>query len=358
MSHVTTISGAETFMSDVLREFGLPPGHGRQLAEIVMDSELRGYPDHGLWFFCIGIVNWYRNGLNPDPDIRVVQDGPAITLMDAGGGIGTIGSAQAMDLCIKKASRVGIAAAGVSNSMNFVAAAPFVLRAAEAGMVGFICSNVPAMTPPTGGVTPSFGSNPMAYAVPAGDHFPVVVDFSTTATALAKVLVAKDAGEAIQPGSVMHPDGRPLTDADEFVLGESLMLPMAGAKGYGLMMMIDVLAGVLTGAGFGPGLTLGAGGVLAPDWETTRMGQFMWVLDPGQFMDRDVFLSRMDDQIEQIKNGERIEGVEEIFVPGERGLRRKSALLESGMVELADTAWSAMEAVAKDVGIGLPQVAT
>jgi LDH2 family malate/lactate/ureidoglycolate dehydrogenase len=66
----------------------------------------------------------------------------------------------------------------------------------------------------------------------------------------------------------------------------------------------------------------------------------------------------MDDQIEQIKNGERIEGVEEIFVPGERGLRRKSALLESGMVELADTAWSAMEAVAKDVGIGLPQVAT
>ena len=155
----------------------------------------------------------------------------------------------------------------------------------------------------------------------------------------------------------MHPDGRDITDPADFDPVSSLLLPMAGAKGYGLMMMVDVLAGVMTGAQFGPDLTFGPGGPPSPDNDTTRGGQFMWVIDPAQFMPREEFLSRMDQQMDQIKAGERMKGVDEIFVPGERGMRHRADLLATGNLQMMDPTWNAMESVANEKGVPLPDLA-
>ncbi len=358
MPYTTTISGVQTFIESVLGESGVPSDHAQLISEICMDSELRGYPDHGIGYFSIAVARWYREGgLNADPDIRVIQDGPAVTLLDGDGGLGAIGSAQAMDISIEKASKIGIAVAGVANSINFIAGAPYVMKAAEAGFIAFICSNVPGISPPTGGRSRTFGTNPLAYAVPAGNHQPMLLDISTSATAGGKIYLAGAKGEkTMDSGLAIQPDGRAITDPREFDLTTSLVLPMAGPKGYGMMMMVDVLSGVLTGSQFATDLVYGPGGALSPDLDTTRGGQFMWVIDPSQFMPREEFLARMDTQIEQIKSGTRIDGVDEIFIPGERGLRRKAELLAGGTVDIVDLVWSSLESLSEEQGIPLPEL--
>jgi LDH2 family malate/lactate/ureidoglycolate dehydrogenase len=227
------------------------------------------------------------------------------------------------------------------------------MQATEAGMIGFVCSSSPGLAPPTGGLTRAFGTNPLAYGVPAGEHFPFIVDFATTATALGKILIAKERGENIEEGLAMHPDGKPMTDPKEMDPASTLMLPMAGPKGYGLMMMVDILSGVVTGSGFGMDLNVGKL-FSTGDMKHMRTGNFMWVIDPAQFMPREEFLARMDRYIEQIKGGKRMEGVDEIFIPGERGMRQKAASLNTGVIELEDATWAKMAAATEENGVSLP----
>ena len=355
MTQSTTIAGLRAFLVDVLNSFDVPSDHAEQISEVVIDSELRGHPDHGVAYFLSVVLGSYRAGMNPTPKVRLLQDGPAITLLDGDGGIGVIGSSLAMDHCIEKARKVGIAAAGVTNSINFIAGAPYVMKAAEAGFIAFICANVPAMSPPTGGRSKTFGTNPLAYAFPAGDNPPLLVDISTTGTAGSKIMVARARGVAMDPGLAIQPDGQPITDPADFDPVASLILPMAGAKGYGLMMMVDVLAGVLTGSQFGPEFSFGPGGVMSPELDTTRGGQFMWVIDPAQFMPGEEFRQRMDEQINQVKSADRLPGVDEIFAPGERGLRHKADVLVRGTLDVIDGAWAGMERIAGEKGIQLPE---
>jgi len=351
MPHTITIAAGQKYMEDILQSFGVPSDHAQLTAEIIMESELRGYADHGIAYLNGVVTTLYERGMNPKPDVTVVQDNPTMTLIDGDGGIGTIGSTLAMKYSIEKAAKHGIAMAGVRNSIQFVAGVPYVTQAVEAGMIAFVCSNTRSVAPPTGGLTPTFGTNPLAYGVPAGKHPPMLLDFSTTATSMAKVLLAGHEGEKIEEGLVMHPDGRPLTDPNEFDLASSLILPSAGAKGYGLMMMVDILSGVLTGSGFGTDLDAGK----ASGSSVSSTGHFMWVIDPAQFMPRDEFLSRMDRQIEQIKGGKRLDGVDEIFIPGERGMRRKMAQQAKGELELPDFTWAGMEAKAAQRGVPMPE---
>jgi len=159
-----------------------------------------------------------------------------------------------------------------------------------------------------------------------------------------------DAGLAIQA------DGRDITDPGDFDLAMSLVLPVAGPKGYGIMMMVDVLAGVLTGSRFATDLDYGPRGALSPNPNTCRSGQFMWGIDPEQFMPREEFLARIDKQIEQIKGGKRMPGVEEIFIPGERGLRRNASLLAGGTLDVAGSVWGRLESLSEEKRIPLPEL--
>jgi LDH2 family malate/lactate/ureidoglycolate dehydrogenase len=129
------------------------------------------------------------------------------------------------------------------------------------------------------------------------------------------------------------------------------ILPVGGEhamhKGYGLAMVVDALAGVLTGASFAKdaGVTHG------------KEGQFFMAIDPEVFLEREEFLRRMDEQIQQAKSAERVPGAEEILVPGERGQRRRAALVEAGQVPLGATTWQTLEKTCADLGVDLPATA-
>jgi LDH2 family malate/lactate/ureidoglycolate dehydrogenase len=342
------ITALEERLPEILQRTGVPPQHARRIVEVLLDCELRGHGDHGIMRFDT-VVGWFtRAGLNPSPDVRVVRETKTSVLLDGDRGIGVIAATEAMERCIAKAREHGFASAGVRNSSHFIAAGPYALMAAGAGMIGFAATNTVAGIAPTGGLTATFGTNPLAYAIPAGRAFPMLLDISTSATAAAKVQMAAQVGQQLPPGLIEDAEGRPSTDPRDVRERGGRILPMAGHKGYGLAMVVDVLCGVLTGSGF----------ARSANWQKDGKGwgQFFWALDVEEYLPRDEFLARMDEQIQQVKASERKAGVDEIVIPGERGLRRKQQLLERGTVPLSLAAWRAVEKECANSGLTPPPV--
>ncbi len=329
-----SISGGLKFMIDAMATAGFPEDDAQQIADVIMDSELRGHADHGFFFFQ-SVLRWPKAiGMNVTPDVNVVDESLVSIKVDGDNGCGVIGFNLATNRAIEKAAETGMSAGVVSNAQNVIALAPFVQRAADNGFIALASSGFrfPVM-PPFGGLEGAFGTNPMAFAAPAGEYPPFLLDMSTSGMAGAKVMEARDRGETLPRGLLEDLDGNSVTNPAQFKIGETLLLPMAGVKGYGLAMMVDVLSTVLTGT----------------DW-----GHFIWILDPVMFMERAAFKERMDDEIRRIKSVKRKPGVDEIAYAGERGQRRMAKYVGLGRVPVADASWSALEQVADTTGVVLP----
>ena len=292
------IDDLRSCLASAFERLDLTPEDADGLAGLLVDSELRGHPDHGV--AALGVLaTLYRDGkLNPRPRARVLQETDGAILFDGDRGCGPNVPTRGMQWCIERArERKGMAVAAVRD-WQLLVAAPYARLAAEAGLIGFACTNFVPLVAPPGGRTPVFGTNPFAYGLPAQRHQPVVLDVATTVTSMQKVRLAAQEGKPMPEGVVFDYAGSSITDPREFLTG-GLMAPLgsphAPHKGFGLALFIDALSGVLTGAGFARGV---AGG--AP-------GNFLWALDVETFLPRREFLERMDAQIDQIKQGERLE---------------------------------------------------
>ena len=178
----------------------LTPEDAEGLAELLLDSELRGHPDHGAAVLAT-LAALYRSGKqNPRPSVRVLEETEGALLLDGDHGCGPSAPTRAMEWCIERArERKGMAVAAVRN-WQFLVGGPYARLAAEAGLIGFACTNFVPLVAPPGGRTPVFGTNPFAYAIPAGRHPPVVLDVATTVTAMQKVRLAAERGEPLPEG--------------------------------------------------------------------------------------------------------------------------------------------------------------
>ena len=356
MSRLVSIVDLRACVVDVLRRFDLPDDHGAIIADLLVDGDLRGYDDHG-----VSMLGWFlpriqSGSWNPRPTIRVVSETESSLLLDGGRGFGVMPGMQAMKWCIERAKeRQGIACAAVRHAGHVVASAPYVELAARSGLIGFSCVNgIPLMAAP-GGLTRLFSVNPLAFAVPAGRHYPVIFDAGATVTSAQKIRIAAAEGRSVPVGLIADAQGRGTTDPGEFWptssphwVGSLLPLgwPNAPHKGFGLAMLADLLAGVLSGGGFGS----------IADTAAADAGQFYWALDVRAFMPLEEFQARVDALVDQVKASERMEGVEEIFVPGERGQRLRETLLERGALTLSEGSWSQLAKVCAAVGATLPAI--
>ena len=317
------------------------------LAGLLVDSELRGHPGHGV--AALGVLaGLYRDGtLNPRPSARVLHETDGAIHFDGDRGCGPGVPTRAMRWCIDRArERKGMAVAAVRD-WQLVVAAPYARLAAEAGLIGFACANFVPLVAPPGGRTAVFGTNPFAYGLPAQRHHPVVLDVATTVSSMQKIRVAAQQGTPMPEGIMLDHAGRPITDPGALLEGGLLAplgAPNAPHKGFGLALFIDALSGVLTGAGFAQGVADGA------------PGNLLWALDVEAFMPRQEFLARMDAQLDQVKQGERLPGVEELLVPGERGQRRYLDLTARGVVPLAPASWQLLATGCESLGAPLPTV--
>ena len=171
------------------------------LAGLLVDSELRGHPDHGVAALAV-LVPGYRDGtLNPRPRVRALRETDGALLLDGDGGCGPGAPTRAMRWCIERArERSGMAVAAI-RAWQIVVGAPYARLAAEAGLIGFVCTNFIPLVAPPGGRTAVLGSNPLAFGLPARRHDPVVLDVATSAASMQKVRIAAQEGTPIPEGS-------------------------------------------------------------------------------------------------------------------------------------------------------------
>ena len=222
MAQITNNGERVVFISDLRRcvievclRLELPREDAEQVAEVLLDYELRGHESHGVHLVGLLIDSSRQRSLNPRPQVTVIRETDSALLLD-GDRSYIVAAVQAMRWCIERArQRQGMAVAGVRNS-QLVVPGYYARMAAEAGLIGFACTNANPIVAPPGGRTPTLGTNPFAYGLPAGRYPPVVLDVASTTGAAFKVRLAARGGQPVPEGTILDRDGRPSTDPDDF----------------------------------------------------------------------------------------------------------------------------------------------
>jgi LDH2 family malate/lactate/ureidoglycolate dehydrogenase len=290
-------------VTTIFARAGLPDDDAALVARCLVEADLRGVRSHGT--MRVGdYVRWIKAGnMNPRPNVQVVADSGATAVVDGDGGMGYVTADAAMRLAISRAKEYGVGAVGLRNGRHSGTMAYWAQLALEHGFIGFATTNAGMNMAPWGGKDKIVGNNPFAIAVPTRTAFPMVFDMATSVAAGGKLDMAILRGEPIPLGWALDSAGTPTTDP--LAARKGSLLPVGGPKGYAMAVMLDVLAGVLTGARFGG--SLGAPGC----------GQFYLAIDVERFMPLPDFLDRMDQLIDQIHASALAPGAERIYVPGE-----------------------------------------
>ena len=217
----------------------------------------------------------------------VKQTGTAALCVDARSGFAFPAIAAGLDKAAEMVTASGVVAVSVANSHHSGAAGYHVERMAQKGLVTIAFSNSPAGIAPWGGTKAVFGTNPVAFGCPRKGQAPLVVDLSLAKVARGKIKMAADKGESIPEGWAVDGDGNPTTDAKAAMQGTNL--PMGDAKGYALVLMVEILAAVLTGSNCG----FEASSFFTADGKPPHVGQFFIVLNPQAFAG-DGFADRLE----------------------------------------------------------------
>jgi L-2-hydroxycarboxylate dehydrogenase (NAD+) len=314
------------FINAAMERLGLPAEDARTVAQLMTEAELQGSDGHGI----IRLVPYARRiragGVNVRPHIRITKEKAAMALLDGDNGMGHLVMAKATQIAIAKARHSGVAWVGACASNHAGPASLYPRMALEHDMVGmyFAVGNANHL-PPWGGLDMLLSTNPIAVAVPAGSEPPVVLDMATTVAAYGKVKARAQRGEAMPEGWMIDRQGRPLTDPQR--AEEGFLLPIGGYKGYGLALVIGLLAGTLNGAAMGSEVV----DFNHDDTTPTNTGQAILVIDPDAFGEVDAFKARVDKLVRELRASERMPGVERIRVPGEQSHEKRIAHEREGL---------------------------
>ncbi|MEI2385704.1 Ldh family oxidoreductase [Breoghania sp. JC706] len=310
---------------DLLRHAGVPADDAATVASCLVRADLRGVNTHGITRMQIYMERLAGGFINARPNMAVSQPTPVVGHIDGDDAFGFVVAKRAMDEAMKMAESFGIGMVGANRSSHYGMAAAYILQAAEAGFISFAFSNAPAAMPAWGGRAPLLGTSPFAAGAPAGEGAaPFVVDFSPAITTRGAIRRAIRHGQTLSPGLALDKEGRPTTDPQAAFDG--VVLPMGGPKGSALAMLMDVMSGVFTGAGFAGGVGDLFGGDRPQD-----VGHFFMAMKPGLFVSGEDFRARMETLVRTVHDQPRAEGVDEVLMPGERGARCEETYRREGI---------------------------
>ena len=334
------------FTTAAYQASGLRAAEARLCADTLVQADLWGHGSHGVLRLPWYIARLRTGACNTRAVPRMVVDAGALAVLDGQAGMGQVLTAHAMEEAVRRAKAHGIGAVGLRNSGHFGTAMYFTRRAAEAGCVAFLATNASPAMAPWGGREKRVGTNPWSWAAPVGEGAPMVLDIANTGVARGKIYLAKQKGLPIPEGWALDAQGAPTTDPAAAIAG--IILPMAGHKGYGIALMMDVISGVLTGSAFGRG-------VVGP-YEAEKpsgAGQMMIALDIAAFMPLPEFHARMASLAAELKATPLAQGAEAIFYPGELEARSEARHRRDGLTLPPDTI-ADLEKLAAECGLVLP----
>ncbi|KYH31031.1 Ldh family oxidoreductase [Neomoorella mulderi] len=334
------------FCVKAIRAVGAKEEIARIVADVLLEADLRGISSHGISRLPVYIKRIKLGLMDADAMPNIVKETLCTALLDGNNGFGQVGAFKGMELCIKKAKETGVGIAGVRNTNHIGMAGYYAMMAMKEQMIGMVFANASAHMPAWGGLKACLGTNPIAIAIPGGKQPSVVVDMATSAAARGKIIMAARRGEPIPPGWAIDKEGRPTQDANKAL--EGFILPLGGPKGYGLSLVIDVLAGVLTGALFGSRIPS-----MTSDW-TRPLNCGVWLLAfrIDNFVDVEEFAIRFDTLIADLKDSPLAPGFEKIYVPGEIEMETREERLRSG-IPLDEEVIQELKNVSETTGVPL-----
>jgi L-2-hydroxycarboxylate dehydrogenase (NAD+) len=351
-------SALEEFCSQVFQRLGLKREDANVAAEVLVAADARGVPSHG-----VGRLWRYVNGLElgqmvPDAPVQTVRETPSSLVVDAHGAMGAPVSVQTMRRLIGKAAEGGAAFGCVRDSNHFGIAGYYAMMALDHDMVGIAMTNTAPLGVPTFGRQVMFGTNPIAFAAPAGRERAFVLDMSTTVVTRGKLEVYERLGEPLPAGWALDRHGRPASDAasvleDMFHRLGGGILPLGGAgedfgghKGYGLAVMVDILCSVLCGAPFG-------GRIADTATSSGSVSHFFGAIRIDTFRDPSEFRADMDQYLADLKAVPPADGAERVYVAGEKEFEKERECSEYG-VPLPREVYEEISQIGRERGVQPP----
>ncbi|MEQ9143415.1 MAG: Ldh family oxidoreductase [Parvibaculaceae bacterium] len=328
----------------VLSAGGVTADQAQEVSRNLVWSEMVGRENFGLKRLPVYLERLAAGGLKPDAAPSFTELTPSAGLIDGDAGFGQYAGRLAADRAVDLARSSGVGTVGVRNSNFFGTGAYFVHRIAEAGMIGLAMSNSFPKVVAHGGLTPVFGTNPFAFGAPRRDGRSLMFDMATSALAGSAVREHMDKGQSLPEGMAIDEEGVPVTDPAK--VAEGALLPVAGAKGYGLSLMVEILAGVLTGAGVADGVASMYKQVSAPG----QNGHFLVALDISRFMPLETFYDRLEGLVGMIKASH---PDNEILLPGEVRWKTYEESRASG-IRLDEGTRGTVEAICERMGLPVP----
>src|ERR1700746_204638 len=305
------------FIQAAMVRLGLPESDAKTVATLMAQADLQGSDGHGVSRLPQYARRIKAGGFNIRPDIRVGREHISTALVNGDNGMGHLVMSRAVQIAIEKARATGIGWVNAQFSNHAGPASLYARMPLAHDITGlyFAVGNANHL-PPWGGLDMLLSTNPIAAAIPAGDEQPIILDMATTVAAYGKVKTKALRGETMPVGWMIDREGQPLTDPKR--ADEGMLLPLrgmeAGYKGYGLAMIIGLLAGTLGGAAMG-------GDVIDfnhDDDSVTNTGQAIAAINIAAFGDVSMFKKSDDALVRDFRHSSRMPGVDRIMVPGER----------------------------------------
>jgi L-2-hydroxycarboxylate dehydrogenase (NAD+) len=323
----------------------MPAGDARTVASLMAEADLQGSDGHGVIRLPQYVKRIRAGGVNLHPHIRVVQERTAMALLHGDNAMGHLVMKRAAEFAIQKARTSGIAWVGAQWSNHAGPASLYTRMMLAHDMIGlyFAVGNANHL-PPWGGVDMLLSTNPIAAAIPAGEEPPIVLDMATTVTAYGKVKAKAARGEMMPEGWMVDRQGKPLTDPRR--AGEGFLLPIGGYKGYGLALVVGLLAGTLNRAAMGKEVI----DFNQDASSATNTGQAVIAIDPAAFGDIGEFKAAVDVLIRDLRASARMPGVERIRMPGEHSHAKALAQRKEG-IAIAPQLMQTLDGLAEELEI-------
>lgn len=288
---------------------GLPEDHAQEVAKHLTYADSRGVHSHGAVRVEYYAERIAKGGSNARPEFSFNQTGPCTGVYDGDNAVGMVVARNGMNEAIRMAKENGIALVGMRRLGHCGTLSYFLRMATEANLIGMSMCQSDPMVVPYGSAEPYFGTNPIGFAAPVPGRSPIVFDMATTVGAWGKILDARAKNKPISPTWAVDREGRPTTDP--FAVGG--LVAIAGAKGYGLMMMVDILCGSMLGVPFGKHVSS-----MYADLSAGReLGQIHLVINPEFFGGATQFANCIAAMVEEIHGLRPAEGCGQVLVPGE-----------------------------------------
>lgn len=316
----------------ILTAWNMPPANAASTAEIMSWADLHGIDSHGISMIP-GYDERRRAGkMRMEAAPHIVRETPVSALVDGDGGLGHVTSRLAMDTAIAKARTIGMGIAAVRNSSHFGACGFYAKMAADAGFIGMVTTSASGIqVAPTGGAQARLGTDPIAFAAPARDGEPFLLDMATTTVAAGRIRNKANEGLPTPPGWVLTKDGLPSTDPLEAREKGGFLTSLGGSpegssyKGYGLAAMVNILASALSGA------TMVTDPMHTKAPGTMGIGHFFMAIDPGLFRDPAEFRADVIRFCDTLRATKPMDPDKPVMVAGDPERRNAARRLQSGI---------------------------